>query len=443
MQENAEVAADEDSYKSNKSGSDETAWQGMKGNSNVQLTVLSLYTGAGGLDLGLEEAGFKVALCIESDEDCRTTLRKNRPGWRLANPGDVHGLTPEEGLRQARLKTGDLTLLAGGPPCQPFSKSGYWVNGDASRLNDPRAATLGRYLDFVDAALPRLLLLENVKGLVYNGKDEALRLLQNRLDEINHRHGVAYEVSVVHLNCADYGVPQVRERVFIAADRTGGRLEAPPATHSAPGDVIEGKTEPYRSAWDAIGDLDGDTWSDALNPRGKWGDLLPSIPEGKNYLWHTPRGGGKPLFGWRTRFWSFLLKLAKDLPAWTIQAEPGPATGPFHWRSRHLSVAELLRIQTFPDDYEVAGNYRSQHRQIGNAVPPAIGELLGREIRRQLLGGRPHHRAAFVPARREDCPPAYPPKPVPRKYHEYLGEHDDHPGVGEGPGALRRAEAAG
>lgn len=434
---------DYDSHKSNQSGPNRTVRQGMKGRSNAQRTVLSLYTGAGGLDLGLEEAGFKVALCVESDEDCRATLQTNRPGWRLANPGEVHQLTPEEGLRQARLKTGDLTLLAGGPPCQPFSKSSYWLNGDASRLEDPRAATLVRYLDYVEAALPRVLLLENVKGLVYNGKDEALWLLEDRLGEINRRQGVAYEVSVVHVNCADYGVPQARERVFIAADREGGRLEAPPATHSAPEAVVEGETEPYRTAWDSIGDLDGDTWPDALNPRGKWGELLPSIPEGENYLWHTPRGRGKPLFGWRTRFWSFLLKLAKDRPAWTIQADPGPATGPFHWRSRHLSVAELRRLQTFPDDYSVAGNYRSQHRQIGNAVPPAIGELLGREIRRQLLGGRPHHRTAFVPERRGDCPPAHPPKPVPRKYLRYVGDYDDHPGVGKGPGALRRAEAEG
>ncbi|MEX2376386.1 MAG: DNA cytosine methyltransferase [Dehalococcoidia bacterium] len=405
--------------------------------------ALSLYTGAGGLDLGLEAAGFKVNLCVETDEDCRSTLRSNRRGWQLAEPGNVHELTPKEALRQAELHTGELTLLAGGPPCQPFSKSSYWVNGGARRLNDPRAATLVRYLDFVEAALPQVLLLENVKGLVYNGKDEALRLLQNRLGEINRRHQVAYKVCVVHLNCADYGVPQTRERVFIVADRAGGRFEAPPATHTTPEDAIEGKTEPHRTAWDAIGDLDGDTRPDELTLRGKWGDLLPSIPEGENYLWHTPRGGGKPLFGWRTRFWSFLLKLAKDRPAWTIQAAPGPATGPFHWRNRHLSVAELGRLQTFPDDYEVAGDYRSQHRQIGNAVPPAIGELLGREIRRQLLGGRPHHRAAFVPARREDCPPAYSEEPVPRKYDKYVGDHDDHPGTGKGPGVLRRAEADG
>lgn len=406
-------------------------------------TVLSLYTGAGGLDLGLEAAGFNVALCVETDEDCRRTLSINRPGWRLAEPGDVHLLTPEDAMSQAGLQVGDVTLLAGGPPCQPFSKSSYWVDGDARRLEDPRAATLGRYLDFVEATLPSVLLLENVKGLVYDGKDEGLRLLQSRLNAINRRRGVAYEAVVVNLNCADFGVPQARERVFIAAEREGGTLAAPKPTHLPPGEALEAEAEPHRTTWDALGDLDVEVWPDQLSPRGKWADLLPSIPEGENYLWHTPRGEGEPLFGWRTRFWSFLLKLAKDRPAWTIQATPGPATGPFHWRSRHLSVPELRRIQTFPDDYSVEGDYGSQHRQIGNAVPPAIGEMLGREIRRQLLGERARRRASFVPPRRDDCPPPHEAKPVPRKYLKLRGDHDDHPGVGEGPGARRRAEAGG
>lgn len=402
---------------------------------------MSLYTGAGGLDLGLEAAGFDVALCVEMDKDCRKTLSGNRPSWRLSEPGNIHELTPEQAMQQANLQVGEVTLLAGGPPCQPFSKSGYWVNGDSRRLKDPRSATLERYLDFAEAVLPRVLLLENVKGLVFNGKDEGFKLLQSRLDEINRAHGVNYEASVFSLNCADYGVPQARERVFIAADKHGGTLEAPKATHYPPEKAENGEAEPYRTAWDAIGDLDIETWPVHLNARGKWAGLMPSIPEGENYLWHTPRGGGEPLFGWRTRFWSFLLKLAKDRPAWTIQAAPGPATGPFHWRNRHLSARELRRIQTFPDDYTVEGDYRSQHRQIGNAVPPAIGELLGREIRRQLLGERVGYRASFVPELREKCPPPHRPRKVPKRYLAFRGDHQEHPGTGLGPGARLREPA--
>lgn len=345
---------------------------------------LSLFTGAGGLDLGLEMAGFDTAACVEVDEDARRTLAKNRPHWHLVEPGDIHALDPHDLLKQAALKPRQLALLAGGPPCQPFSKSSYWTNGDAPRLKDPRARTLNAYLDVVAAALPHVLMLENVKGLAYAGKDEGLRLLREGLKAINRKYHTAYELQIISLNAADYGVPQVRERVFVFACIDGSHFELPEATHgNAAG------REPYFTAWDAIGHLDAKKWPDELDASGRWAKLLPSIPEGSNYLWHTPRNvtnGGQPLFGWRTKFWSFLLKLAKDQPSWTIQADPGPATGPFHWKSRLLSTEELCRLQTFPSGYEIVGNRRSAHRQVGNAVPSAIGELLGLEIRRQFVG---------------------------------------------------------
>ena len=402
-----------------------------------RASAVSLYSGAGGLDLGLEAAGFDVVLCVELDRDSRATLERNRPGWTLSTPGDIHELHSKEALRRASVRAGDLSLLAGGPPCQPFSKSGYWARGDARRLKDPRAATLGRFLDFVDAALPAVVLLENVKGLVFNGKDEGLQLLEAELLSINGRHGVDYRTSIIHLNCADYGVPQQRERVFIVADRAGRRLSLPEPTHQ-PEAGRERGADRHRTAWDALGDLDEDEWPDHLNPRGKWASLLPSIPEGENYLWHTRRSGGDPLFGWRTRYWSFLLKLAKNRPSWTIQADPGPATGPFHWRSRRLSTRELCRLQTFPDAFKVVGDYRSRQRQIGNAVPPAIGEMLGREIRRQLLGEHPYRRSSFVPPARDDCSRPEPAVPVPREYWHLRGDHEDHPGTGQGPGAQQR-----
>ena len=87
------------------------------------LSILSLFTGAGGMDLGFEAAGFEPALCIEVDEDSRATLRHNRPNWRLAEPGNIYALDPDEVLQQAELKPRDLRLLVGGPPCQPFSIS--------------------------------------------------------------------------------------------------------------------------------------------------------------------------------------------------------------------------------------------------------------------------------------------------------------------------------
>src|SRR5687767_4229986 len=150
-------------------------------------TVISLFSGAGGLDLGLEEAGFHIRICVDRDPEARKTLERNRPQWVLADPGDIDLIPAREILRQARLKRREVTVLAGGPPCQPFSKSAYWSTGDSLRLDDPRSGTLDAYLRVVEAALPRVLLLENVAGLAFAGKDEALRLLDREIRAINRR----------------------------------------------------------------------------------------------------------------------------------------------------------------------------------------------------------------------------------------------------------------
>lgn len=296
------------------------------------MKVLSLFTGAGGLDLGLEAAGFEIAGCVEIDEDSRRTLRQNRPGWRLAEPGNIHAYEPEQLLSVLGLDRGSVAVLSAGPPCQPFSKSGYWVNGDSRRLEDPRARTLSAYLAVVEVALPEVLLLENVEGLSFRGKDEGLKLLEEELKRINARHGTSYRPQMMRINAANYGVPQTRERVFLLAERGGGAFRPLPPTHSeSNGDKSYRGPMSHTTAWDAIGHLDVEHWDQSLAMQGKWRDLLSSIPEGQNYQWHTLRGGGEPLFGWRTRYWSFLLKLAKSRPSWTLQAQPGPATGPFHW----------------------------------------------------------------------------------------------------------------
>jgi DNA (cytosine-5)-methyltransferase 1 len=402
--------------------------------------LVSLFTGAGGLDLGLEAAGFKPALCVETDVDARQTLARNRPDWYLSDPGDIHALRPGELLEQASLRRREAALLIGGPPCQPFSKSSYWTNGDAPRLSDPRSKTLHAYIDAVGALLPRVLLLENVQGLTYQGKDEGLRLLINGLKSINVKHRTLYKPQVISLNAADYGAPQIRRRVFVIACVDGTQLEMPSPTHG------EGESRlPWFTAWDAIGDLDAESWPTELNPTGRWAKLLPSIPEGHNYLWHTPRNvdqGGEPLFGWRTKFWSFLLKLAKNQPSWTVQAEPGPATGPFHWKSRLLSIEELCRLQTFPRGYEIVGRRRSAQRQVGNAVPCAIAELLGLEIRRQFFGERVRRTLHLLPTRRSDCPKPERRGRVAFEYRELRSEHDDHPGTGQGPAARERERIA-
>jgi DNA (cytosine-5)-methyltransferase 1 len=405
--------------------------------------IISLFTGAGGLDYGLEAAGFETAVAVEFDGDSAKTLRRNR-SWPVLER-DIHDIPSQEILDVAGLKEGEADLLAGGPPCQPFSKSGYWAKGDAGRLDDPRASTLEAYLRVLRDTKPRTFLLENVAGLAYQQKDEGLELLRRTIRDINEAVGTSYSFSGALLNAADYGVPQERERFFIIGERDGAEFVFPAPTHEAEGTKGNGqqlslteKLEPYRTAWDALGDLEDDD-DPSLQMTGKWADLLPSIPEGENYLYHTERGGGLPLFGWRRRYWSFLLKLSKHLPSWTITAQPGSAIGPFHWKSRRLSVRELCRLQTFPDDVQIVGGRSSYQRQLGNAVPSALAEVLGLEVRRMLGHGVSRQAPKLAPPRRTPVPPPERVRKVPEKYLHLEGEHEAHPGTGLGYGALSRA----
>lgn len=409
-----------------------------------RLSAISLFSGAGGLDLGLEAAGFDIRVAIEMDEDCVTTLRRNR-SWPIISRS-IHDVSSDELLQTAGAGTGEVDLLVGGPPCQPFSKSGYWANGDTKRLDDPRATTLEGFLRVLRDTRPRAYLLENVAGLAYSGKDEGLRLIAETIQSMNKERGTHYGVELLLLNAVDFGVPQMRERAFLIGSREGRKFGKLEPTHHAPSLLDQPRQlsvfpdmQAHRTAWDAIGDLREEE-NEELCMSGKWADLLPSIPEGGNYLFHTEKGSGLPLFGWRRRFWNFLLKLAKDLPSWTITASPGPATGPFHWSNRRLSVRELCRLQTFPDDYAVTGTYRSALRQIGNAVPSALAEVIGIQIRLRLLEdlSAEHMTPSLPPPKRSDTPPPEPVSPVPRKYYHLIGEHSPHPGTGKGNFARKR-----
>jgi DNA (cytosine-5)-methyltransferase 1 len=405
--------------------------------------VISLFSGAGGLDYGLEAAGFTFGAGVEVDSDCTATLSQSRPDWRVLNRS-IFDVSSQELLALATAKKAEVDLVAGGPPCQPFSKAGYWASGDARRLSDPRADTLGAYLRVVREILPKVMLLENVEGLKYAGKDEGLQLLLRELDEINRTEGTSYVPFVKVLNAADFGVPQLRERVFVVAHREGLPFAFPKPTHvsaDSESDTTGKALEPHRTAWDALGDLELADELD-LSVRGKWADLLPSIPEGSNYLHHTDRGKGLPLFGWRRRYWTFLLKLAKNRPSWTIQAQPGPAVGPFHWSNRRLSTRELSRLQTFPENVKIVGQRGSAQRQLGNAVPSLLAEVIGRAIRHQLLGQRVPTRLKLLPPRRTPVPPPERVRAVPKKFHVLVGEHAPHPGTGRGHGASRRGQLA-
>lgn len=406
---------------------------------NRKPQVISLYSGAGGMDYGFEAAGFETKVAVEMNHDCCETLRRNTP-WTVIERS-IFDVPSAEILSAAGLKRGQAELLIGGPPCQPFSKSGYWARGDSLRLNDPRSNTLNAYLRVLEDTLPKAFVLENVEGLAFAGKDEGLTLLLKRIEHINRKTKSHYNPRFQVLNAADYGVPQVRARFVLVASRDGQPFEFPAPTHAGvrdDGTVTSNGLPPYRTAWDAIGNLPKPIGED-LAVRGKWSELLSSIPEGKNYLWHTSRGGGLPLFGWRTRYWTFLLKLAKNRPSWTIQAQPGPSVGPFHWENRRLSARELCRLQTFPDSVNIYGGRTSIQKQLGNAVPSLLTEVLGRSIRVQFLGLPPLNRALqLLPVDRSPAPPPEGTRRVAAAFRSLVGTHSAHPGTGLGNAARQR-----
>ena len=407
-----------------------------------KLRTVSLFSGAGGLDYGFEAAGFDTAVTVEIDRDCSSTLRANR-SWAVIER-DIQAIPGPELLDAAGVRAGEIDLVIGGPPCQPFSKSAYWANGDTKRLNDPRAVTLAEYMRVVAELQPAVFVLENVHGITYSGKEEGFRLLDRVTHDINRRHGTNYTLSWQVLNAADYGVPQLRRRFFLVGHRDGGRFRFPLPTHTEQPAAVEASLfdipalRPFATAWDAIGGVDLRAADEDLCLRGRWADLLPSIPEGENYSWHTDRKGGMPLFGWRRCYWCFLLKLAKALPSWTLQAQPGPAIGPFHWENRRLAVAEMARLQTFPSDIRFVGNRGSVQKQLGNAVPSLLAEVIARAVAEQFFGTQPPVWPRMAIDTKRLIPAPEPVLPVPAKFHHLKGKHEAHPGTGRGYAASRR-----
>lgn len=342
--------------------------------------AISLFSGAGGMDLGAEAAGYRVAAAVERDRDAALTMEKNFS--HLESPvirADILDVPTRDILKAAGLKPRQRPdLLIGGPPCTPFSKSGFWLEWKRSGL-DPDASLLQAYTRVLAEARPRAFVLENVYALTYN--NQASRPAYERLLREISAAGYDYRAKV--LNAADLGVPQARPRLFIIGVPKGERLpEHPEATHGGSWERRHsGHAErPHVTAAEALDGLVTEP-EHGEHLRGQYAPLLSAIPPGDNYLHYTAeRGHPQPIFEWRKRYWSFLLKLHPDRPSPTIQAHPGPNVGPFHWDNRRLRVPEVKRLFTFPDDFELVGTRASVQAQLGNAVPPLLAERVLEEV---------------------------------------------------------------
>jgi DNA (cytosine-5)-methyltransferase 1 len=336
--------------------------------------AISLFSGAGGLDLGAERAGYEVRAAVEWDRDAAATMEKNFS--HLVSPviqTDIMATPTGEILRAAGLHDGARPdLLIGGPPCTPFSKSGFWLEWKREGL-DPDASLLQEYTRVLAQARPRRFVLENVYALTYNNKAS-----KPALDRLMHEIDAAgYHCAAKVLNAADYGVPQARPRLFILGtpkDEPLPRLPDPTHGGQWEGRMTGDLQQPHVTTGQALyGLVTEPEPGESVN--GKYGHLLPAIPPGDNYLFYTDRRGHpNPLFRWRGKYWSFLLKLSPDKPSPTIQAQPGPYVGPFHWGNRRLRVGEIKRLFTYPDDFEFVGSRASVQAQIGNSVPPLLAE---------------------------------------------------------------------
>jgi len=356
--------------------------------------MISLYSGCGGLDLGFHQAGFKTAMCVEQDETACSTLALNNIGSEIYAQ-DICTVD----IAAARKKTGITArsrpdVLVGGPPCPAYSKSRFYRKEMPHGVDDPAFETVRRYFEFVEAFKPKVFVFENVHTFAAERQKGALQYV------LRTAASLGYKVDYRILNAVNYGVPQKRERLFVVGYQPGMQFQFPSPTHRDPSqreDLFTGRLANWATAGDAIADID-DPGNDHALPRhyagGRHHELLKQIPEGDNYLFFTQeRGHPKPEFKWRSRYWSFLLKLSHTLPSWTIQARRSNNMGPFHWRNRILTINEVKRLQTFPDDFVLVGNLENQWRQIGNAVPPRLAYCLAMQVRETLEGYKNHAKA--------------------------------------------------
>ena len=351
--------------------------------------VLSIFSGGGGLDCGFKKAGFTI--CFSSDfwKPACDTLEKNKVG-KLVVCDDIRNIKYEDELGKIGMHKEEIDVLIGGPPCPAYSKSRFYRTDAKRALDDKNSFTLYEYFRALDEIRPKVFLFENVFGFIYKPHKPAFDLLKEKAEEFG------YEITYKVVNTANYGVPQTRERFLCVGIKRGcGKpFVFPEETHYNPKkpDLFSINKQPWVTSGEAIGDLDYDLPEDADRQAGaKHKDLLKLIPPGENYLYLTAeRGYPDPKFKWRSRYWSFLLKLSPDRPSWTIQATWSDNMGPFHWKNRYLRINEIKRIQTFDDDYELLGSFSDQWRQVGNAVPVRMAQIMAQAIKEQYFGGEKH-----------------------------------------------------
>lgn len=339
------------------------------------IKAISLFSGAGGLDIGSTMAGVEVMFSTDFDSDCIKTLKKNKK-WNKGKivEGDLFSIKSSEIMNQCSNEEYDKFIVIGGAPCQPFSKNGYWVGNQTRRgINDPRAKLVNEYLRVITDLKPDGFVFENVESLLHPTN----RVIVDEFIKIIETEG--YKYKIIKACALNYGVPQNRKRLFIIGTKGNFKTEEPKKTHGSEIEIKNNKTlKPYATVGEFIMKYNKKEYFEPEEVvEGRYADDLKEVPPGMNYKALTAWAGyPNPKFIADKKFWNFLLKLSPDRYSWTITAQPGPWIGPFHWESRRLRVPEIAAIQTFPENYKFEGSRSSIQKQIGNAVPCLMAKAM-------------------------------------------------------------------
>lgn len=382
-----------------------------------KYNVVSLFSGAMGLDLGLERTGrFRIVACVESERAFCDTIRANKKAGRLYRrlkvfERDIADLDPQEVLDAIGLKVGEVDLVAGGPPCQSFSTAGR-----RRTTQDPRGTLLWHYLRFIEHIKPRFFVMENVRGLLsaaLNHRPIAQRpnkggpplvpdeepgsVVRLFAEDLQRVRNAAYHMDCFEVNAVNYGAPQLRERALFLGNRFNAVVDFPNPTHGPPHALCDEPTLfdkgercliPWATLRDAIGKLreESPVIMD-FSPRKK--QYLAMIPPGSNWrslptdTQQESMGRAWLAKGGRSGWWR---RLTFDLPCPTLVTMPNHAsTSLCHPNeTRALTLREYSLIQEFPPDWDFCGTPTKQYAQVGNAVPVRLGAIAGEVIARAL-----------------------------------------------------------
>lgn len=356
-----------------------------------KIRALSFFSGAMGLDIGLEKAGIDVILACESEKFIRETIKLNRPKIKVLE--DINNYSAKEIRKEAGLKSKEkIDLIVGGPPCQAFSTAGKRLS-----INENRGIVFIKYLELIKELNPTYFVIENVRGLLsvplkHVPHDKRKGKLKTKEEKggtlnyiLNYLNKIGYKVSFNLYNSANFGSPQIRERVIIIGNKKE-KLPYLTPTHSQYGEFGLKPWKTFKAAVKGLHNINHD-YVKFPESRLKY---YKKLKEGQNWrnlplkLQKEALGNSYYLGGGKT---GFLRRLGWNKPSPTLVTDPMmPATDLAHpVENRPLSIQEYKRIQEFPDDWKLAGSIRNQYKQIGNAVPVSLGRAIGKLIVNHIL----------------------------------------------------------